>query len=250
MTKGLTPRRALAWLAGLAFAAYALLATAVCLRQAYRPAPEAAAMAFLGALQARDTASIYLYAEALGAQLDGLAKKSGMSADGRRHLQAKDYARWKAEFERGQGALEGLMRREANLVRSEASVEPASPARYRAVVQDGEGESLESYRDVPGEVYHRYARLSYAAPQAAPPVAALDNVQTGKQRKLREVVLRLEVRPRPALGWLRALSMQLDALDGWAQLVPFRGWFKPVEPAEAWAVRLCLAVDKTSLVTF
>ncbi|HOX46134.1 MAG TPA: hypothetical protein PK668_21200 [Myxococcota bacterium] len=242
-------RRAL-WQFGAVLAGlYLLFSAAVCLRSAWRPEPQRAAEAYLRALQARDATGVYMLSDLLGARLAGLTAGGGLEGDAAKHLQAKDFARWKAEFERGADSQESL-RREVDLVRPGAELTPVEPEDYQAEVPDPEGTSLESYRDSAGELYHRYWRLAYPSAAGAPEVGKLENVQTGKGRRLKAVTLRLEVRRRPELGGVRAFVLALDALDPVAWLAPARHLFSPPEPSAVWMVRLCFAVDKTSLETF
>ncbi len=242
-------RRALVQLAILLAGLYALFATAVCLRAAWRPPPGAAAEAYLRALQARDATAIYMLSDLLGPRLAGLAAGGGLEGDAVRHLQAKDFARWKAEFDRGAGG-EDSMRRELALLRPAARLAPVEVEDYQAEVQDPEGESLERYLDERGERYHRYFRLSYPAAEGAPEVGLLENVRTGKTRRLRAVTLRVEVSRRPELGGLRAFVLGLDFLDRVAFLAPFHRLLTPAPAAEVWMARVSFSVDKTCLETF
>jgi hypothetical protein len=242
-------RRALWQLGALLAGLYLLFSAAVCLRTAWRPEPGRAAEEYLRALQARDATGIYMLSDLLGARLAGMTAGGGLEGDTAKHLQAKDFARWKAEFDRGADSQESL-RREVDLVRPAGQLAPDAPEDYQAEVPDAEGTSLESYRDSAGETYHRYWRLSYRSAAEAPAVGQLENVRTGRDRRLKAVTLRLEVSRRPELGGFRTFVLALDALDQVAFLAPARHLFSPPDPSAVWMVRLSFAVDKTRLETF
>ncbi len=228
---------------------YLLLGGLVCLRHIWWAPPRQAAAAYLEALARRDTAGIYLYSSLLGPHLAGMMAKSDMPADARKHMWAKDYARWKKEFDKGGGARD-LLQRERRLVHGQVAVAPLELEEFKAEVQHGETSDLVSYNDVAGEVHHFYYRLEYPSPGTAPPVGILDNLRSGRRRRIRSVAIRVEVSRRPDLEAPRTWLLGWSWLDDLAPAFPFRHWLPAAEPEEAWMAEISFNTDKTTLEAF
>jgi hypothetical protein len=229
--------------------AYLILGALVVLRSQSYCDPDTAAQVYLEALRSRRLDAIYLYSELLGARLAGLTEGSDLGEEQRQQLWAKDFTRFTLEFNRGAGSMDSL-RRERLLLSSKAAVAPAAVKDYRAEVKSGQELNLVSYRDVEGEGYHRYYRISYPSPDQAPPVGLLDNVQTGRDRLIRSVIIRVQVLRRPEVGWLKAQAMRWGRLDQVASWYPFLSLLPPAEPSRIWMVGVSFTVDKTTLETF
>ncbi|MBN2495803.1 MAG: hypothetical protein JXR96_14530 [Deltaproteobacteria bacterium] len=230
--------------------AYLLFGAAVTLRSMWRPPPSEAARAYLTSVARRDLPGIYLYSDMLGAKLAGMMADSGLSEAQRKHMWAKDYARWKREFERGTRSMDSI-RRERQLLRPDASIVPVEVEHYKATLRGRDGEeSLASYRDVPGQTHHVYFKIEYASADKAPPVGILNHVQGGKDSRIRSVVVRVEVRLRPEVKGLRALLLEQGWMDRIAFLVPFRDLLGHDRPASIWMAGVSFDVDRMTLETF
>ncbi len=221
----------------------------VCLRSVWFVPPRMAADAYLRAIMDRDATGTYLYSDMLGPNLAGMMAKSNMSAEARKHLWAKDFVRWKAEFEKGSKANDSL-KRERRLLHGQVMLTQANGDDYKAEVVRGEEIDLESYKDVAGRFYHHYYRLDYPTRGVAPFVGILDNIRTGRKRRIRSVVIRVEVARRPDVGAPRSWLLAWDWLDTIAPAFPVRHLFSPTGPEEVWMVKVCFAVDKLTLETF
>jgi hypothetical protein len=240
-------RKTLIWLAVGVAVIYLLLGALVALRTGTYAPPEEAASAFLAALEKPDLAGIYRYSDLLSAHLAGLLSGANLSEDQKRDLQAQDFVRWTQEVERGQQA-EDALRVERALLRRGTAIARVSPARYRAEIRQGVTLNLATYRDVPGQIYHSYFQLSF--PEAgAPAVGLLTNVETGLERRIRSVVVRVESRRRPDVHGVRALLFDWDWLDALTGIYP-TGWFPAANPAALWMCQLSLDVDKLTLSTY
>jgi hypothetical protein len=96
-------------IAGLALGLpYLALGTLVVLRSSHWADPCRAARDFLDALRKRDAVGIYLYADMLGPRLSGMMEKSNLSSDEKKNLWAKDFGRWREEFEKGSKSMDSL----------------------------------------------------------------------------------------------------------------------------------------------
>ncbi len=227
---------------------YLLAGTAVTLRRAFLIPPQSAASKYLEALRGRDAAAIYLYSDMLGPHLAGMMDKSDLTEEQRKHLWAKDFARWKMEYDRGAEA-EDALRRERALLTPSVRILPAEVDDYKAEVHDGIDLNLVSYNDVPGMIHHRYFRLSFDEDSKAPQVSVLGNVQSGSQRRIKSVVVRVEVRRRPDVGWFRSVLAEWDWLEEIGFLFP-RIIGPPADPSKLWMASLSFDVDKLTLETY
>ncbi|RME19656.1 MAG: hypothetical protein D6806_17915 [Deltaproteobacteria bacterium] len=245
-------RKRLAWGLGVLAFVYLALAVMVTARHAVWCDPAQAADRYLEALRKKDAAGIYLFSHMLGPHLSGMMEKSNLGAEEKKLLWAKDFNRWREEFSKAGGRGHSLdpMRREAALVASASAIEQVSPGDWRSVEYDQDGEYLASFRDVCGSVHHLYYRLAYRDARSAPPVSILENVRTARSRRIKSVVVRLEVTRRPEVGGLRALLIGWCWLDRLRAIVPAGLFARSAEPHEVWAVKLSLAVDKLKLETF
>jgi len=228
---------------------YLLLGMPICLRTMWWAPPEQAASAYLKAIVQRDPIGIYLYSDMLGPQLAGMMAKANMDSEVRRHMWAKDFTRWKDEFEKG-GQAQDSTKRERRLLHGQVEIEPVPAGDFKAEVDRDGVQDLVSYHDVPGETRHFYYKLTYPSPEVAPPVAILDNIHTGKQRRIRSVIIRVEVRRRPDVEPPATWLLGWDWLDAVAPAFPLRHLFGPTRPEEVWMAQVSFAVDKLSLDTF
>lgn len=236
-------------LAGIIIAVlYLLMATLVIWRHCLWASPQAAAAAYLKALQHRDPVGIYLYSHMLGPRLAGMMAKSNLTEQQRRQLWAKDLVRWQGEFSKGQLANDPV-RRERQLINPHTKITPVHPQDYRAEVRLDGDLYLASYPDVPGQTYHFYYRLAYPTAQAAPPVQVLQNVHTAPKRRIKSVVIHLEVQRRPEVQGWPAWLLERDWLRRLEAVVP-AGLFSKNKPERVWAVKLNFNVDKLTLETF
>lgn len=233
----------------IVLALYLAFGTLISLRKYWFTPPELAADNYLRALQERDTAVIYLYSDMLGPRLMDMMEKSRMTDEERRQLWAKDYTRWRSEFQRGAKAMDSL-RRERELITGQVQYVRVSPQEYKAEVKQGEEINLLSYVDLPGEIHHRYYRLTFPSTEQAPPVSVLDNIRTGAQRRIKSVVIRIRVRRRPDANAFASLIMEWDWLDNVSFLFPFAAWVPHQDPSDAWMAGLSFDVDKLTLETF
>jgi len=227
---------------------YLLVGAAVTLRRSYLASPQEAALNYLKALRDRDAPTIYLYSDMLGPHLADMMEKSELTQEQRKNLWAKDFARWKMEFDRGSEA-EDALRRERQLMTPEVQIVSTEVADYKAEEHDGAELNLATYNDVPGIVRHRYFQLIFPADSQAPPVSILGNVTTGRQRRIKSVVVRVEVRRRPDVGWLRSTLVEWDWMEAAGFLFP-RIIASPEDPSELWMTSLSFDVDKLTLETF
>lgn len=228
---------------------YLLAGLPVCLRTMWWAPPQEAAQAYLKAIVERDATGIYLYSDMLGPHLAGMMAKSNMADDGRRHMWAKDFARWKGEFEKG-GEAQDSLKRERRLLHGQVEITPVDGREFKAEITRDKVSQLESYTDTPGETHHFYFKLTYPSAEVAPPVGILDNLNTGKQRRIRSVVIRVEVGRRPDIEPPATWMLELDWLDAIAPAFPLRHLFGPANPEEVWMGQVSFAVDKLSLDTF
>jgi hypothetical protein len=229
-------------------AVYLLAGTAVTLRRTTLASHEKAASQYINALRDRDLTAIYLYSNMLGPHLAGMMEKSGLSEEQRKNLWAKDFARWKWEFERGTKAKDAL-RRERTLMDPSVRIVPTDVGDYKAEVHDGVDLNLASYHDVPGTIYHHYFQLIFASASQAPPVSVLSNVRTGRQRRIKSVVVRVEVSRRPDVSWIRGQLVEWDWLEEIGFLFPAI-LDPPDDPSGLWMTNLSFDVDKLTLETF
>lgn len=227
---------------------YLLAGTAVTLRRAFLASPQVAAGQYLQALRDRDAAGIYLYSDMLGPHLADMMGKSGLTEEQRKNLWAKDFARWKMEYQTGSEA-EDALRRERTLIRPSVQIAATEVADYKAELRDGSDLNLATYNQVPGTIHHQYFQLIYKSASEAPPVSVLDNIQTGRQRRIKSVVVRVEVRRRPDVGWFRSALVEWDWMEEVGFLFP-RVAGPPDDPSELWMTRLSFDVDKLTLETF
>jgi hypothetical protein len=227
---------------------YLLAGTALTLRRSFLASPREAAFRYLKALRDRDASGIYLYSDMLGPHLADMMEKSDLTEEQRKNLWAKDFARWKMEYERGSEAQDAL-RRERELIRPSVQIAPTEVADYKAEVHDGADLNLASYQEVPGLIHHRYFQLIFNPASEAPPVSVLGNVQTGGQRRIKSVVVRVEVRRRPDVGWFRSALVGWDWMEKAGFLFP-EILDPPDDPSELWMTSLSFDVDKLTLETF
>jgi hypothetical protein len=227
---------------------YLLAGAAINLRWSYLASPQDAALDYLEALRDRNAPGIYLYSDMLGPHLADMMEKSDLTQEQRKNLWAKDFARWKMEYDRGSDA-EDALRRERQLMLPAVQIVSTEVADYKAEEHDGVDLNLATYHDVPGIVHHRYFQLIFKSASEAPPVSILGNVQTGRQRRIKSVVVRVEVRRRPDVGWLRSMLVEWDWMEEAGILFP-RVLGPPDDPSELWMTRLSFDVDKLTLETF
>jgi hypothetical protein len=227
---------------------YLLAGTAITLRRAYLASPRDAAVSYLKALRDRDAPGIYLYSDMLGPHLADMMEKSELTQEQRKNLWAKDFARWKMEYDRGSEAKDAL-RRERQLLVPSVQIVSTEVADYKAEEHDGVDMNLATYHDIPGVVHHRYFQLIFKSADEAPPVSILGNVQTGRQRRIKSVVMRVEVRRRPDVGWLRSVLVEWDWLEEVGFLFP-RLLDSPNDPSDLWMTSLSFDVDKLTLETY
>jgi hypothetical protein len=227
---------------------YLLAGAAITLRRAYLASPQEAALSYLKALRNRDAPTIYLYSDMLGPHLADMMEKSELTQEQRKNLWAKDYARWKMEYDRGSEAKDAL-RRERQLMMPEVQIVSTEVADYKAEEHDGTELNLATYHDIPGIVIHRYFQLIFPSASQAPPVSILGNVNTGRQRRIKSVVVRVEVRRRPDVGWLRSALVEWDWMEEAGFIFP-RIIAPPDDPSELWMTSLSFDVDKLTLETF
>ena len=227
---------------------YLLAGAAMNLRWSYLASPQDAALDYLEALRDRNAPGIYLYSDMLGPHLADMMEKSDLTQEQRKNLWAKDFARWKMEYDRGSDA-EDALRRERRLMLPAVQIVSTEVADYKAEEHDGVDMNLATYHDVPGIVHHRYFQLIFKSASEAPPVSILGNVQTGRQRRIKSVVVRVEVRRRPDVGWLRSMLVEWDWMEAAGFLFP-RVLGPPDDPSELWMTRLSFDVDKLTLETF
>jgi len=227
---------------------YLLAGAAVTLRRAYLASPREAALDYLKALRDRNAPAIYLYSDMLGPHLADMMDKSELTPEQRKNLWAKDFARWKMEYDRGSEARDAL-RRERQLMVPEVQIVSTEVADYKAEEHDGGELNLATYHDVPGIVHHCYFQLIFPSASQGPPVSVLGNVQTGQQRHIKSVVVRVEVRRRPDVGWLRSTLVEWDWMEKAGFLFP-RIIAPPDDPSELWMTSLSFDVDKLTLETF
>jgi hypothetical protein len=227
---------------------YLLAGFAITLRRTYLASPQEAALNYLTALRDRDAPGIYLYSDMLGPHLADMMDKSDLTQEQRKNLWAKDFARWKMEYDRG-SAAEDALRRERKLLLPSVQIVSTEVSDYKAEEHDGVELNLATYHDVPGVVYHRYFQLIFPSAAQAPPVSLLGNVQTGRQRRIKSVVVRVEVRRRLDVGWFRSTLVEWDWMEEAGFLFP-RIADPPDDPSELWMTRLSFNVDKLTLETF
>ncbi|MBW2701930.1 MAG: hypothetical protein JRF33_14030 [Deltaproteobacteria bacterium] len=229
---------------------YLFVGAVVTLRHALRSDPLAAGKAYVRALQDRDLPGIYLYSDLLGPRLAGMMAKSDVAENTRKQMWAKDFVRFKSEFQRGGHAMDSL-RRERQLLHPEAMVSPVSAGDYAAEIRDIDGEeNLARFGDLPGSIYQLYFRIGYKSPDQAPPVGVLSNISTGKARRIRAVVIRVEVTTRPDIPSWQTFFMGLDWLESIEVAFPFRAWFTIRSPSEVWMAKVIFDVDKKTVETF
>lgn len=227
---------------------YLLAGAAVSLRRSYLASPQEAALNYLTALRDRDAPSIYLYSDMLGPHLADMMEKSDLTQEQRKNLWAKDFARWKMEYDRGSEA-EDALRRERQLLLPSVQIVSTDIKDYKAEEHDGVDLNLATYHDVPGLVHHRYFQLIFPSASQAPPVSVLGNVQTGRERRIKSVVVRVEVSRRSDVGWLRSTLVEWDWMEEAGFLFP-RIVSPPDDPSELWMTSLSFNVDKLTLETF
>jgi hypothetical protein len=227
---------------------YLLAGAAITLRRSYLASPHDAALNYLKALRDRDAPAIYMYSDMLGPHLADMMEKSDLNQEQRKNLWAKDFARWKMEYDRGSEA-EDALRRERKLLAPSVQIVPTEVNDYKAEEHDGVDMNLATYHDVPGVVHHRYFQLIFNSASEAPPVSVLGNVQTGRQRRIKSVVVRVEVRRRPDVGWLRSMLVEWDWMEETCFLFP-RLLEPPDDPSELWMTSLSFNVDKLTLETY
>jgi len=198
---------------------YLALGTLVVLRRSQWSDPDLAARDFLDALRKRDAVGIYLYADMLGPRLSGMMEKSDLAEDEKKYLWAKDFGRWREEFEKGSRSMDSL-RQERALISPQTRISAMHPDNFRAEVRSGEDLNLVTYHDVPGECYHRYFKLEFPSIEQAPPVDLLQNIQTAGRRHIKSVVIRVEINRRPEVGPIESLLLKWLWLDKIAWLYP------------------------------
>jgi len=237
-------------IAGLAFGLpYLALGTLVVLRSSHWADPCRAARDFLDALRKRDAVGIYLYADMLGPRLSGMMEKSNLSSDEKKNLWAKDFGRWREEFEKGSKSMDSL-RLERALLPPEVSISRLHPDDYRAEVRSGEDLNLVTYQDVPGEFYHCYFRLEFPSAERAPAVELFQNILTARQRSIKSVVVRVEVKRRPEIGTIESELLKWTWLDKISWLYPTGLFSAQSDPAKLWSAYLSFNIDKMTLETF
>lgn len=229
---------------------YLLVGAVVTLRHALRSDPAEAAQAYVKALHERDLPGIYLYSDLLGPRLAGMMAKAGVGEDARKQMWAKDFVRFKTEFERASRAMDSL-RRERQLLHPDATVTMVGGAGYQTETpHPAAADELETFGSMSGSVYHFFFKIEYPSRDEAAPVSVLSNIQTGPKRLIRSVVFRVEVEARPDIpGWQR-FFMGMDWLEPAAALFPFRAWFAVRSPSEVWMTELAFDVDGRTLETF
>ena len=229
---------------------YLFVGAVVTLRHALLSDPVAAGKAYVKALQDRDLPGIYLYSDMLGPRLAGMMAKSEVAENIRKQMWAKDFVRFRGEFQRGGRAMDSL-RRERQLLHPEAMVSRVAVEAYAAETRDIDGEeNLARFSDLPGSIYQLYFRIEYKAPGQAPLVGLLSNISSGEARRIRALVFRVEVEARPDIPSWQTFFMSLDWLEAPEVAFPFRDWFSIRSPSEVWMARVIFDVDKETLETF
>ena len=228
---------------------YLALGTLVALRVHWWADPGRAAADFLEALRKRDAVGIYLYADMLGPRLSGMMEKSKLTENEKKQLWAKDFGRWRDEFKKGSKSMDSL-RAERELLSGQVHFSECYPAEYRAEVDDGQGLNLVSYRNVTGECYHRYFKLDYPSARTAPEVKLLQNIETALQRRIKSVIVRVELNRRPEVGPVESLVLDWEWLDKIAFIFPTGLFPAQDDPAQVWSAHLSFNVDKTTLETY
>jgi hypothetical protein len=245
----MTVKKAIGVVIGLLAGLYLLLGLLVTLRIIWLCPPEQAADAYLQALKSSNTALVYMYSDLLGPRLIDMMNKSEMTEDDRKALWAKDYARWKSEYMRGSKALDSL-RREREVISEHADFKRVTPESYKAEVRVDGDLNMVAYADVPGETHHLYYQLVYPAPGKAPRVSVLGNIRTGPKRRIKQMVLRVQVRRRPDVDALAALIMEASWISELEFLFPHLGLLSQADPTDVWMVGLSFDVDKLTLETY
>jgi hypothetical protein len=228
---------------------YLALGTLVTLKKVWWVEPEITATAYLEAIRNREAGAIYLLSNMLGPSLSGMMAKSDMSQDQRKLLWAKDFTRWKLEFDKGSKSMDSL-RRERLLICPSVQITQAQPATYKAAVRDGQNENMVSYADVIGETYHVYYQLIFKDQSSAPTVAVLDNVRTGQDRQIKSVLVRVEINLRPETDLIKSTILKWSWLDKIAFIFPTGLFNSNTDPAAIWGAQLSFDVDKLTLETF
>ncbi len=228
---------------------YLALGTLVVLRSSRWADPDLAARDFLNALRKRDAVGIYLYADMLGPRLSGMMEKSDLAEDEKKYLWAKDFGSWREEFEKGSRSMDSL-RQERALISPETRISALHPDNFRAEVRSGEDLNLVAYHDVPGECYHCYFKLEFPSIEQAPPVDLLQNIQTAKRRRIKSVVVRVEIKRRPEVGPIESLLLKWLWLDKIAWLFPTGLFGAQGDPAKLWSAHLSFNVDKLTMEAF
>lgn len=242
-------RKLLVQLAVVTGIVYLILSALICAKQAWWAPPSLAADGFIEALQEKDPTGIYLFSDMLGAHLTAMMLKSKMSADARKHMLAKDFNQWKDEFNKGTKAHDTLAR-ERKLVNSQMSFESVPCSDFKAEISDGETRNLVSYKDVPGQAYHLCYRFTYPSAQHAPRVRLLGNIRTARNRRIKSIVIRVEVTRRPEISPPRSWILGWEWLDAIAPAFPLRYLFSNAKPEEVWMARISFQIDKTKIDTY
>ncbi len=230
-------------------ALYLLLGALTITRQVVWMEPDRAAQLYLEAFQARDTAKIYAWSQVLGPHLDQMLAQDNLSEEKRAELKAGDFARWQAEFEKQSPAQDSLAREKA-LLGPGTIFAHAQPASYKAeTLADGDL-YLVSFSDIDGLTYHCYFEFKYGQRHTAPAVHLFQNMKKDDARKVRSVVIRVQVSRRLDQGWGKSLLMEWNWLESVAFLYP-TGWFHAEEdPGRIWTVALSLDIDLLALKTY
>ncbi len=122
-----------------------------------------------------------------------------------------------------------------------------SQAATGAEVHDGQDVNKVSYNNLPGETYHVYYQLIFKDRSSAPTVSLLDNVRTGPERRIKSVLVRVEVRLRPEIGPIKSTVLKWTWLDKIAFIFPTGLFDSSTDPAAIWGAQLSFAIDKLTL---
>jgi hypothetical protein len=173
-----------------------------------------------------------------------LAKSARLSKNDRAELQKRDYARWMHEYEsrsKDPQALVGQRR----LMAGNVQVSLVSVDEYKTEAQADGDTYWVLHQNDPGQAYNLFYRLDYPSASTAPSLSALDGLRS--PRKIKSVIVRVQVSRRPDVSASRSWLLGWDFLDALAPAFPFRILFTPPLPEQVWMVRFSLAVDKLYL---
>ena len=228
---------------------YSGFASIAILRFHWNTPPEHIALAYLTAIKNRDTQNIYSYSKKLRPNLENMMNKSDVSDEQRQQLLKDDFARWKQDFDKKSKKADNL-HKEQLLLPPQVQIMVATPEEYKAeTLVDGDV-SLISYEDIPLEVYNRYIQLDYTLSSAAPTMGIFENIRKSKNKRIKSVVVRVEVRRRPDIGGFKAMIIDWDWIEDIDIIFPCKMFGREENPYHTWIADIGFEVDKISLKTF